>query len=118
MSGTASKRERLVRALSELVDALVPAPAPVDDLVSQVGSQLGNRRHCRIVRERLARGLPGAFRDQRLYLLTREAYNEERRGLGLLPRPPLKAKPPAAADEEDRAYAETWADIRGLRDDA
>lgn len=53
-----------------------------DEWIAQQGSPLGNRRHCAIVRRRVARGDLGAVIDRKRFLLSREALREEMCGLG------------------------------------
>jgi hypothetical protein len=47
------------------------------DMVSQVTSPLGRRRHCAAVQRRVAAGIPGAAIVGRKHLLSREALNDE-----------------------------------------
>lgn len=57
-------------------------------MIDQTGSDLGAKRHCAIVRRRIAENKPGAIISGRRHMLTPEAYAEEceRRF-----RPPAKA---------------------------
>lgn len=69
------------------------------DTVSQNGSPLG-RDHCRIVRERIERGEPGAYiGPRRQHLLTREALEEEL--ARKTPKRLRKAQPEPARDGDD-----------------
>lgn len=54
-----------------------PAQAVPTGLIDQQHSDLGPKVHCAIVRERIARGEPGAFIQNRKHFLTPEAYAEE-----------------------------------------
>lgn len=52
------------------------------DMIDQTASPLGNRRHCRAVQARIARGEPGAAIVGRRHLMSREAMDDELGRLG------------------------------------
>jgi hypothetical protein len=75
-----------VSALDQLVDELAHRVAAIvlerlrrgdPDMVDQVRSPLGRRRHCAAVRRRLARGEAGAAVVGRAHMLSPEALSEE-----------------------------------------
>jgi hypothetical protein len=70
-----------------------------DSWVSQADSDLGPRKHCRIVREMIARGCPGAtIAPGGRYLLHPEVYADERLQMG---RSVVKAVPANDADGDE-----------------
>lgn len=67
----------LVELLAERLEARARASSPPGAAwQSQKGSPLG-RKHCRVVRERMARGGEGAAQVGRKHLLSPEALREE-----------------------------------------
>lgn len=74
-----------------------------DSWVSQEVSDLGPRKHCRIVRELVAREHPGAtIAPGGRYLMHPEVYAEQRVKMG---RAVVKAAPRPANDGDDEATA-------------
>jgi hypothetical protein len=65
-------------------------------LIDQAASPLGKKRHCAIVRRRLAEGLPGAAIIGRRHLLSADALEAELQRLSL---PTKKPKSATVADE-------------------
>jgi hypothetical protein len=94
--------EDFIKMLAKAVVAELRS-ANDDGWVSQHGSLLGPRRHCAIVRRRVEAGDAEATikpAPDRQFLLSRAAYAEEMRGMGVA-RPPVKALPAAAGPDED-----------------
>jgi len=103
-------------ALEQLMDELANRVAdvvierlrgPATDLVDQHGSPLGNRRHIRAVRRRMASGQSGASRVGRRYLLTLAALGEELEG--------RVASHRASGPERTDVRAELEAELRLIR---
>jgi hypothetical protein len=68
-----------------------------DGWVSQANSPLRPRRHCAAVRRRMGEGRTDCTRDGKLYLMTREALQEEMLRLGKKT-PTVKAIPVEGAE--------------------
>jgi hypothetical protein len=72
-------------ALAEILEAAARRARELDaearagrrDWIDQSTTALGRRRHCRIVRDRIARGVDGASIVGRRYLLSPDAHDEE-----------------------------------------
>lgn len=70
-----------LRAAAEVLDRAAHArTAERTDWIDQSSSPLGPRRHCKVVRQRLAEGLPGAATAGRRHLLSTTALAEELQG--------------------------------------
>jgi hypothetical protein len=67
----------LVRMIARAVVAELKAADSHSDMVDQTRSPLSAKKHCAIVRARIARGAGGAAIAGRKHLITREALQEE-----------------------------------------
>jgi hypothetical protein len=93
--------ELIERIACRVVEKLRQAPPGMTD---QAASPLGARRHCSIVRRRIARGEPGATIVGRKHLLSAEALTEELklpRSASGLPPPPTPARGVRAELEQE-----------------
>jgi hypothetical protein len=94
----AEAHEAAARRLREL-DAAERAEGR--DGIDQRASGLGERRHCRIVRDRIARKLGGAWIIGRRFFLSPAAVDEEREKLSTR-KPAPKAEPTSTAARLER----------------
>lgn len=91
------------RSCETLIDRIETEPDETAGMIDQRGSALGPRRHCSVVRRRIALSKPGAFVVGRMHLLTGEAYVEEL-AYETGSRPGLASCTPSNNAEEDAAY--------------
>jgi hypothetical protein len=69
--------EELVRLIARAVVQELRSADAHNDMVDQTRSPLSAKKHCAIVRARVARGAGGAAISGRKYLITRAALQEE-----------------------------------------
>lgn len=106
--------EQMAERLERIEKHLVKCAAPADGdgpFIDQKHSPLGPRRHCAAARRLIAQRDPRAYKNYRLYYLTREAIAEELARISLEPAAPAND----GHGEPETAYERAMAKALGAR---